>query len=65
MIVMCAAELRDREIQKAEWAQKPPHDSLSEMMRMQEIIRFNHQMTRQYGHLREVTADAEKEIECP
>jgi hypothetical protein len=56
-IILCADEIRERSIQETEWADDPPRDSLGEMLRMQEIVRFNYQMTRRYGHLRKVPTD--------
>lgn len=58
MIVLCADELREREIQQDQWAQDAPTSSLGQMLRMQEITLFNHQMTRKYGHLRKTRQEA-------
>ena len=57
-VTLCSDEIREREIQQAEWDASRPTGSLGELLRGQEIVRFNREMTAKYGHLRKIDQTA-------
>lgn len=53
-IAMCADEARERNIQQDHWDTHQPTSSVGEILRMQDVVRFNAKMDTRYGHLRTI-----------